>query len=353
MPVPLIRPGEHEHAGAPGREGRAHLPVEGPGLDVFAVAQAVKPELAHHERAVAGEVLQPGEIGVEALLRLEIDVEAQQIQERQPEVFRGGVIHVGDQPVRVSLLHHAIQPLEIALHLPTAQPACHRSRDLIAERVTQECRMASAGAHLRANQIGDVGGVAATVDQEPDVLLGAEPDHHVQPASGRQVEQRPRRHRVRNPDRVDPGGGHQGEVALDHPEVVILTTLGVRREGAIRDAADAQLGVADEEELAAYARPRGRGQGAGDGLRCRNGTDALRAYRWSRRVLTGGCRRGRAASARPVRAIQVALPSPGVRRASVGPSAPLRAARSAGDRSRSRRGSATHVPSRDQNVTTR
>src|SRR5438445_8342732 len=44
------------------------------------------------------------------------------------------VIHVRDEPIRIFLLHHAVQPLEIALHLAAAEPARDRSRDLIAER---------------------------------------------------------------------------------------------------------------------------------------------------------------------------------------------------------------------------
>src|SRR5207244_11312598 len=72
VPVPLVRPGEHERPGASRRHRRADLPIEGLRLGVLAVAQAVETQLAHEERPVAGEVLQPGEIGLELRLRLEV-----------------------------------------------------------------------------------------------------------------------------------------------------------------------------------------------------------------------------------------------------------------------------------------
>ena len=45
------------------------------------MAPAVEPELAHHERALAGQGLEPGEVGLQALLRLEVDVVADEVQE--------------------------------------------------------------------------------------------------------------------------------------------------------------------------------------------------------------------------------------------------------------------------------
>ena len=79
--VPLVGPGVHERPGAPRRERAAHLPVERARLDGLAVPPAVEPDLAHHERALARMGLQPGEVGAQPLLRLEIDVVADEVQE--------------------------------------------------------------------------------------------------------------------------------------------------------------------------------------------------------------------------------------------------------------------------------
>ena len=62
---------------------------------------AVEPDLAHQQRPVAGEVLQPREVRLEARsLRLEVDVEADEVEERQLQVLGRRVVDVGDEPVR-------------------------------------------------------------------------------------------------------------------------------------------------------------------------------------------------------------------------------------------------------------
>src|SRR5439155_289049 len=94
MPVPLVGPGEHEHAGASGRERRPHLPVERARLDALAVAQRVEPELAHDERPVPGDILQARQVRLEPFLRLEVDVEAHEVEERQLEVCRRRGVHI-------------------------------------------------------------------------------------------------------------------------------------------------------------------------------------------------------------------------------------------------------------------
>ncbi len=258
VPIPLVRPGEHEHSGTAGCERGADLPVERARLHLVAVAQAVEPELAHHQRAVAGEVLEPGDVAVESFLRFEVDVEAQQVQERQPQVFGGGVVYVGHQAVRVFVFHDAVHPLEIAFHLPAAQPAGHRSRDLVAERVAQQGRMTGARAHLGTNRRLEVP-PAPTFDQSPDQLLGREPDHHVEAVTTGGIEQRARCNGVRDADGIDPAGGHLREVSLHGRQVVIFVAVRVRLKRAVRDALDVELFVTYEEELAAHLRPDGRG----------------------------------------------------------------------------------------------
>ena len=69
--------------GAAGGEGGPHLPVERPRLRLLGVAQRVEAGLGHDQRAVAGDVLQPREVGLELRARLEEDVEADEVDERQ------------------------------------------------------------------------------------------------------------------------------------------------------------------------------------------------------------------------------------------------------------------------------
>ena len=99
--VPLVRPGEHEHAGAAGGEGGPDLPVERRACASSRVAQRVEAGLGDDERPVAGDVLEPSEVGRELRARLEEHVEAHEVDERQREVLGARIVHVGDQRARV------------------------------------------------------------------------------------------------------------------------------------------------------------------------------------------------------------------------------------------------------------
>ena len=171
LPVPLVGPGEHEDAGTAGGERAPHLPGERARLDALVVAEAVKPELAHEERSVPGEILETGQVGLEPVLRLEVDVEAHEVEAGQLEVFRRGVVHVRHEPAGVLLLDRPVEPLEVALDPSAAQPARHRRRDLVAEGVAQERRMTGALPDLRADQRLDLRHVLLPIDEEAEILL--------------------------------------------------------------------------------------------------------------------------------------------------------------------------------------
>ena len=253
-PVPLVGPGEDEGARRARGEGRAHLPVEHGGLGPLSVAEAVEAELAQHERAGAREVVQTGEVGLEAIARLEIDVEAHEVEERQPQVLGGRVVHVRDEAVGILRLHDSCETLEVALDPPRPEPAHDLRRDLVAERVAEEGGMAGTGAYLGAHDLRDVGR-ALPIDQEADVLLGRETDHDAQAVLRGEVEQRARRQRVGDAYRVDPVGRHLCEVGVDRVQVAVFPVVLVGPEGAVRDAADIEGRVAYDEELAAHLGP--------------------------------------------------------------------------------------------------
>ena len=109
--VPLVGPGEDEHARAAGGEGGAHLPVERARLGAFGVAQRVEADLGDEQRAVARDVLEPGQVRLELRARLEVDVEADEVEERQLEVLGGRVVDVGDERVRVLVLGRVVEAL--------------------------------------------------------------------------------------------------------------------------------------------------------------------------------------------------------------------------------------------------
>jgi hypothetical protein len=78
--MPLVRPCVHEGPGAPGCERRADLPVENLRLAHLAVAYAVEAQLRHEQRTLAGQVLEPGQVGLEPIALLEVDVHADDVE---------------------------------------------------------------------------------------------------------------------------------------------------------------------------------------------------------------------------------------------------------------------------------
>src|SRR2546421_6038052 len=95
-PVPLVGPGKHKSACAAGGKGGAHLPVERARLGLGALAAAVQSNLGQNQRSVARQVVQPRQVGGEGLLRLQVDVETNEIDERELQILGGGIVDVGD-----------------------------------------------------------------------------------------------------------------------------------------------------------------------------------------------------------------------------------------------------------------
>ena len=191
--IPRVRPGVYERAGAAGRERRPHLPIEGAGLDLLAIASTIEPDLTHHERPIAGQRLEPGQVRLEGVLGFEVDVVAEEIEEIEPQVLRGRIVHVGDEAVGRLLFGGAIQSLEVALDATRAKPARHGRGDLVAHGIAQHRRMTRAGAHAGTHHGLDVGRLL-WVREEPDVTLHGQADHDAEAVSLRRIEQPDRWH---------------------------------------------------------------------------------------------------------------------------------------------------------------
>ena len=87
-----------------------------------------RPISVDQQRPLAGDVVEAREVGLERLLGLEVDVEADEVEERQLQVLGRGVVDVGDERVRGPPPSHAsIEPLDEALD-PVGCRASGRSR---------------------------------------------------------------------------------------------------------------------------------------------------------------------------------------------------------------------------------
>jgi len=109
------------------------------------------------------------------------------------------------------------------------------------------------------------------VDEVTDILLRRNPHHDAEPMTQRGIEERARRHGVRNPQGIDAAGFHLCEIAFDLIYVAIFSLFRIGPEGAIVNALSVKLFLPNEEKSSGHAgpvvqsagvyafRPRGRG----------------------------------------------------------------------------------------------
>ena len=123
--------------------------------------------------------------------------------------------------------------------------------------------MLLAGADRLADALLDVV-LALSAVEEGDVLFPGHADDQSDAVVERDVEEPAGRGGI-EPDGVEPGLGHGGEIAGDFFGCAVFPAGLVGVERAVRDALDVELGVIDKEELAADDRA-GLGAGCRDRL---------------------------------------------------------------------------------------
>src|SRR6266542_6616139 len=101
-------------------------------LGRFAVAITVQPHFRHDHRPVPRDVVQTGEVSVQAYLRFKVNIEAGEIEEGQLQVFGGRIIDVGHQSVGVLRFDGKVKPYEEAFQFAPAVPANDGSGDFVA-----------------------------------------------------------------------------------------------------------------------------------------------------------------------------------------------------------------------------
>ncbi len=175
--MPLIGPGIDERPRASRSESRLDLARERCRLSLVAVANAVETHLGHHERPIAGDVLQAGDVGSEARGRLQVNIEGDEVQEWQLEVLRRRVVNVGYERSRVLLTYGIAKTRDEALHSGPSEPTHDRGGYLVGHRVAEDGRMAGALAHPLMQDLRDRRW-AATVVQVAHVALRSKTHHH-------------------------------------------------------------------------------------------------------------------------------------------------------------------------------
>ena len=189
-------------------------------------------------------------------MRFEIDVEAGKIQERKLQILGGRIIDVGDEAVGVLGFRSIVKAFEEAFQFAAAMPAHNGSRNLVANGVAKNRRMAGAGADLSPHHLFN-GTSAPAIIKKGHRAFNRQPGHDPQPVLLRCVQQPARRRRVRA-NSVHPVGGHPSKIALHHLRLRELLALLIGAKGAVSDSADIQLLPAGENKFPPHAETSAR-----------------------------------------------------------------------------------------------
>ena len=73
---------------------------------------------------------------------LEVNVERNDVEKRQIQIFGGRIVRVGDDSLRVLVFRRATEAGDVFLNSVPTVPAHYRGRDLVANRVAEHGRMA-------------------------------------------------------------------------------------------------------------------------------------------------------------------------------------------------------------------
>src|ERR1051326_98403 len=272
---PFIGPGRDEKSGTPAGKNSSRLPFERASLGRLTMTKAGEANLSHHERALVRQILQASNVGLQLLLRLEINVKRNKIQKRKIEIFGRRIVYIRYETFGVFFFGGPIKPLEKFLNAAVTVPTNNGRRNFIADGIGEQRRMLIAGANGLADAPFESANAARFIEK-CNVLFPGQANHHSQIVLEREIEQPTRRHGV-SADRVDVAGGHERKVALDCLRIVIFGAVGVRLEWTVSDAADVKLFVPNENELSSDARTGWgtvsgrRGKDRFRNLRCRTG----------------------------------------------------------------------------------
>src|SRR6266436_8219648 len=215
--MPFIRPGKDKYSSAAPCESTPYLPFKGGSLGLLTVSSAVQTDLRQQQWAVTSKGLQTCKVGLECVLRFEIYVETEKIQERELQKFSCRKIHISNKCLGVFSLCHPIELLYEPLDSPSTQPAHNSSRNFITHRIAKHSRVTGTLPHSLADACFNCAG-SARIIQECDVLFPGQSHHDSQVGALRGI-QKPTRRDVVGTDGVDPYRSHGLEI-LSNPHWV-------------------------------------------------------------------------------------------------------------------------------------
>ena len=216
------------------------------------MATTIQTDLRHHQWAIVSEVLKPRQIGVQALLSFQVNIEADEIEEREFQIFGGRIVNITEETFGIFCFRSAVNGFEKALNTARATPTHDRSGDFVAYRVAENRRVTRALTDGGAHTIFNVS-YQLVVIKKGDMLLPGQSHHDPQSALPRKIEKPARRHCVR-PQRVNAIGGHLRKILRGDLRIAVLPSVFVRTKWSVSYAANVKLPLANEDELSACSR---------------------------------------------------------------------------------------------------
>src|SRR5467141_3321420 len=234
--MPFIRPGKDKYSSAAPCESTPYLPFKRISLGLLTVSSAVQTDLRQQQWAVPSKGLQTCKVGLECVLRFEIHVETEKIQEREFQKFSCRKIHISNKRLGVFSLCHAIKLLYEPLDSSASQPAHNSGRNFITDGIAKHSRVTGTLPHSLADACFNCAG-SARIIQECDVLFPRQSHHDSQVGALRRIQEPPGRNIV-CPDSVDPYRSHGLEILSNTCWVRIFGAVLAGTKGAIRNTPD-------------------------------------------------------------------------------------------------------------------
>ena len=216
---PLVAEGINHHPGAAGAEGALDLPSEDLRLDGLALPDGVHAELPKHQRLGVRQHLEPGEVVLERLPLVQVDVVTEEIDRFRPEELGGGEIAESAEELGVLGFRGRHKAVDEGLDRRGPAPADDVGGDLVHHAQCEHGGMRGADAGRFADDLdGVVPGLLRI--QEAQVPVPRDVEQEAQVVLVGQVEEPPRRNVVDpqqvGPERADPleiskGGFRGGE----------------------------------------------------------------------------------------------------------------------------------------------
>src|SRR5467141_3876361 len=234
--MPFIRPGKDKYSSAAPCESTPYLPFKGGSLGLLTVSSAVQPDLRQQQWAVTSKGLQTCKVGLECVLRFEIYVETEKMQERELQKFSCRKIHISNKRFGIFSLCHPIKLLYEPLDSPAPKPAHNSGRNFIPHCIAKHRRVTGTLPYGLADAPFNCP-CSARIIQECDVLFPRQSYHDSQVGALRRIQEPSRRDTV-GPDRVDPCRNHGLEILSNTRWVRIFGAILAGAKGTIRNTPD-------------------------------------------------------------------------------------------------------------------